>query len=157
MRSADGQQKINVVVSQAASFKRTFLQVRVVSFRCGRATGRHCNGYARRPPPSALSRRCTVTDVAQLGDPNSGGAPAAAAAAAPSHGTRQQHARSALLSTCSQVTDIAQLGDPKAVARLLLPAGATVLSVSAATVAQPPKNTGTVLGVIERDPVTYYT
>lgn len=57
---------------------------------------------------------------------------------------------------CLQVTDISQLGDPKAVARLLLPPGATVLSYATEAVPQPPKDTGTVLGVIERDPVNYY-
>lgn len=41
-------------------------------------------------------------------------------------------------------------------ARLLLPPGAAVLSYTAEAVPQPPKDTGTVLGVIERDPVNYY-
>ncbi|KAL4433233.1 hypothetical protein ABPG77_003281 [Micractinium sp. CCAP 211/92] len=63
----------------------------------------------------------------------------------------------ALKRTLFQVTDISQLGDPKAVARLLLPPGATVLSYATEAVPQPPKDTGTVLGVIERDPVNYYS
>lgn len=41
-------------------------------------------------------------------------------------------------------------------ANLLLPPGAVVASVSAASVAQPPKDTGTLLGTIQRDPVSYY-
>jgi len=55
-----------------------------------------------------------------------------------------------------QVTDISQLGDVRSVARLLLPPGATVISATSESVPQPPKDTGTVLGVIERDPVNYY-
>lgn len=56
--------------------------------------------------------------------------------------------------TFTSVTDISQLGDPKAVARLLLPPGAVVVSVSSEAVPQPPRNSG--LGMIERDPVCYY-
>lgn len=41
-------------------------------------------------------------------------------------------------------------------ARLLLPPGAAVLGYTTESVAQPSKDTGTVLGVIERDPVNYY-
>ena len=52
--------------------------------------------------------------------------------------------------------DISLLGEPKEVARLLLPPGATVVGLASTKVAQPPKDTGTVLGTIERDPVTYY-
>ena len=48
------------------------------------------------------------------------------------------------------------LGDSRSVAKLLLPAGATVLDVEQITVEQPPRDTGTVLGVIQRDPVNYY-
>lgn len=52
--------------------------------------------------------------------------------------------------------DITLLGDAKEVARLLLPPGAAVLGVETVSVEQPPRDTGTVLGVIQRDPVTYY-
>lgn len=52
--------------------------------------------------------------------------------------------------------DITLLGDIKEVSRLLLPPGAAVLASGAVAVAQPPRDTGTVLGVIQRDPVTYY-
>ena len=48
------------------------------------------------------------------------------------------------------------LGDSRSVAKLLLPAGARVLDVEQITVEQPPRDTGTVLGVIQRDPVNYY-
>ena len=41
-------------------------------------------------------------------------------------------------------------------ARLLLPPGAAVLRVDSREVAQPPKDTGTLLGTIQRDPITYY-
>ncbi|KAI7837937.1 hypothetical protein COHA_008243 [Chlorella ohadii] len=63
----------------------------------------------------------------------------------------------ALKRTLFQVTDISQLGDERAVAKLLLPPGATVLGIESVAVAQPPKDTGTVLGVIERDPVNYFS
>jgi hypothetical protein len=53
--------------------------------------------------------------------------------------------------------DISQLGDARKVAKLLIPPGAVVAGVTSTAVAQPPRDTGTVLGVIERQPVTYYT
>ncbi|KAI3426294.1 hypothetical protein D9Q98_008667 [Chlorella vulgaris] len=59
--------------------------------------------------------------------------------------------------TLLQVTDISQLGDARKVAKLLIPPGAVVAGVTSTAVAQPPRDTGTVLGVIERQPVTYYT
>lgn len=61
------------------------------------------------------------------------------------------------ISTCTCAADISQLGDARKVAKLLIPPGAVVAGVTSTAVAQPPRDTGTVLGVIERQPVTYYT
>jgi hypothetical protein len=42
------------------------------------------------------------------------------------------------------------------VAKFLVPPGAVVASASVTAVPQPARDTGTVLGLIERDPVSYY-
>jgi hypothetical protein len=55
-----------------------------------------------------------------------------------------------------QVTDVSQLGSPKEVIDVLLPPTTRILAASTATFPQPPRDTGTVLGVIDRDPVTIY-
>ncbi len=72
----------------------------------------------------------------------------------------QQHSFTNISHAClpplSLPPDISQLGDPREVAKLLVPPGALVASVTSFTVAQPPKDTGTVLGTIQRDPVSYY-
>lgn len=58
--------------------------------------------------------------------------------------------------TLFQVTDVTQLGSPQDVARLLLPPASTVVSAQVITIPQAPKDTGTVLGVIERPPIQQY-
>ncbi len=55
-----------------------------------------------------------------------------------------------------QITDISQLGTPQQVAQLVLPRDVRVLSTVVSKTALPPKDTGTVLGVVDRDPVTTY-
>ena len=52
--------------------------------------------------------------------------------------------------------DISQMGDARAVAKLLLPPGSAVLAVTSLVQQMPARDTGTVLGVLPRDPVTYY-
>lgn len=138
--SADGQQRIDVVVKQATLLKRTLLQV---TGECHDLTSREGVEGApaapcRAPPATKRTSRAPGSSLHALPPPLSPlccAAPAAAAAAA----------------------DISQLGSPRDVAKLLLPPGATVLALDTASVAQPPRDTGTVVGVIQRDPVTYYT
>ena len=54
------------------------------------------------------------------------------------------------------MTDISKLGTPKEVIELLLPPTTKVLAASVKVYPQPPRDTGTVVGVIERDPVQIY-
>ena len=55
-----------------------------------------------------------------------------------------------------QITDISQFGTPQQVAQLVLPRDVRVLSTAVSKTELPPKDTGTVLGVVDRDPVTTY-
>lgn len=55
-----------------------------------------------------------------------------------------------------QITDITQLGGPNEVSRLILPPGTRVLATSVNKIPIPPRDTGTVVGVIERDPLVIY-
>ena len=55
-----------------------------------------------------------------------------------------------------QITDISQLGTPQQVAQLVLPRDVRMLNTAVSKTALPPKDTGTVLGVVEREPVTTY-
>ena len=48
------------------------------------------------------------------------------------------------------------MGTPQQVAQLVLPRDVRVLSTVVSKTALPPKDTGTVLGVVDRDPVTTY-
>ena len=57
---------------------------------------------------------------------------------------------------CAQLTDISQWGSAEEAARLLLPRGARLLSASATAVPQPPRDTGTLLGVVQPAPSTVY-
>ena len=57
---------------------------------------------------------------------------------------------------CAQLTDISQWGSAEEAARLLLPRGARLLAASAAVVSQPPRDTGTLVGVVEQAPRTMY-
>jgi hypothetical protein len=61
-----------------------------------------------------------------------------------------------LKQTFTQVTDITQLGTPQEVVKLLLPPTTKVYASSVKVYPQPPRDTKSVLGVIERDPVTIY-
>ena len=56
----------------------------------------------------------------------------------------------------AQLTDISQWGSAEEAARLLLPRGARLLAASAAVVSQPPRDTGTLVGVVEQAPRTIY-
>ena len=56
----------------------------------------------------------------------------------------------------AQITDISQFGTLEEVAGLVLPRDVVMLSSRTAQVALPPKDTGTVLGIIERVPQTIY-
>ena len=67
-----------------------------------------------------------------------------------------QQQASKLKQSLLQITDVAQLGTPEEVARLLLPPGTAVIASSVKTFPQPPRDTGTVMGVIERPPVLQY-
>lgn len=58
--------------------------------------------------------------------------------------------------TLLQITDIAQLGTVEEVARLLLPAGSRVAGATVLSFPQPAKDTGTLLGAIERPPRQLY-
>ena len=55
-----------------------------------------------------------------------------------------------------QITDIKQLGSIDEVARLILPPGTKILDSSVRKFELPSKDTGTVIGVIDRDPVLVY-
>jgi hypothetical protein len=55
-----------------------------------------------------------------------------------------------LKQTLLQVTDVSQLGTPEEVARLVLPPGSRVARAEVLLVPQPPRDTGSVLGTIER-------
>ena len=55
-----------------------------------------------------------------------------------------------------QITDIAQFGTPEQVASLVLPRDVRMLGTAVTRTALPPKDTGTVLGVVDRDPITTY-
>lgn len=55
-----------------------------------------------------------------------------------------------------QITDISQFGTLDEVAGLVLPRDVVMLASQAVQVALPPKDTGTVLGIIERAPQTIY-
>lgn len=61
-----------------------------------------------------------------------------------------------LKQTFTQVTDITQLGTQQEVVKLLLPPTTKVYTTSVKVYPQPPRDTKSVLGVIERDPVTIY-
>lgn len=67
-----------------------------------------------------------------------------------------QQQASKLKQALFQITDISQLGPVEEVAKLVLPPGSRVDSVSTREFPVPPKDTGTVMGVIERDPVVVY-
>ena len=56
----------------------------------------------------------------------------------------------------AQITDISQFGTPQQVAQLVLPRDVRLLSTAVSKTPLPPKDTGTVLGVVEREPVTTY-
>jgi hypothetical protein len=55
-----------------------------------------------------------------------------------------------------QITDISQFGTPQQVASLVLPRDVRLLGTAITKTPLPPKDTGTVLGVVERDPITTY-
>ena len=67
-----------------------------------------------------------------------------------------QQQASKLKQALFQITNISQLGSAEEVAKLVLPPGSRVDSVSTRTFPVPPKDTGTLMGVIERDPVVVY-
>ena len=67
---------------------------------------------------------------------------------------QQQAAK--LKQTLLQVTDVSQLGTPEEVALLVLPPGSRVARAQVVTFPQPPRDTGSVLGVIERPPKQLY-
>lgn len=54
------------------------------------------------------------------------------------------------------MTDITGLGSPADVAQLLFPPGARLLSLGAESFPLPPRDTGTLRGVLERQPITIY-
>ena len=163
VRSEDEEQRINVVVKQSTTFKRTLLQVTggrrqrcwvpVLGGRggVGRAAD-HAGARAGAALVSALPGTCNLWQSWH----------------APGHvkaETQCTHPRCLLglpllapcfLSFLLPGADITMLGDSRSVAKLLLPAGARVLDVEQLTVEQPPRDTGTVLGVIQREPVNYY-
>jgi hypothetical protein len=58
--------------------------------------------------------------------------------------------------TFLQVTDLSQWGDLATVGGLLLPRGVRVLASATQTVAQPDRDTGTVVGVVPTPPQTVY-
>ena len=55
-----------------------------------------------------------------------------------------------------QITDISQFGTPQEVASLVLPRDVRLLGTAVTKTPLPPKDTGTVLGVVDRDPITTY-
>lgn len=67
---------------------------------------------------------------------------------------QEQAAR--LKQTLFQITDIAQFGSAQETARLVFPPGTKVMSAKSLEFPQPAKDTGTVLGKIERDPLHVY-
>lgn len=67
-----------------------------------------------------------------------------------------QQQASKLKQSLFQITDISQLGSAEEVSKLVLPPGSRIDSVSVRTFPIPPKDTGTVMGVIERDPLVVY-
>ena len=75
---------------------------------------------------------------------------------APAKITVVQSQAAKLKQTFFQITDISQLGTPQEVISFLLPPTTRTLSSSVRTIEQPPKDTGTVMGVIQRDPVIIY-
>lgn len=67
-----------------------------------------------------------------------------------------QQQASKLRQSLFQITSISQLGSAEEVSKIILPPGTKVQEVSVRTFEVPSKNTGTVVGVIERDPVVIY-
>lgn len=63
---------------------------------------------------------------------------------------------SALKRTFTQVQDIRDWGSGADVSKVLLPTGARVLSFSEAVVPRPPRDTGSVMGVVELPPLHIY-
>ena len=58
--------------------------------------------------------------------------------------------------TFMQLSDIGQWGDAAAVAGLLLPRGTRVLASAVDTTQLPPRDTGTLVGVVQPPPQTLY-
>lgn len=67
-----------------------------------------------------------------------------------------QQQASKLKQSLFQITDVSQLGSVEEVSKLVLPPGSRIDAASVRTFPIPPKDTGTVVGVIERDPVVIY-
>lgn len=67
-----------------------------------------------------------------------------------------QQQASKLKQSLFQITDISQLGSIEEVSKLVLPPGSRIDGASVRTFPIAPKDTGTVVGVIERDPVVVY-
>lgn len=67
-----------------------------------------------------------------------------------------QQQASKLKQTLFQITSISQLGTAEEVSKVILPPGTKINQVSVRTFEVPSKNTGTVVGVIDRDPIVIY-
>jgi len=67
-----------------------------------------------------------------------------------------QQQASKLKQTLFQITDITQLGTLEEVGRLLLPEGSKLLAGNVVSFPQAPRDTGTALGIIEREPIHQY-
>ena len=146
VRSADDQQRINVIVKQSTTFKRTLLQV----------TGGWVAGWAQR----SLCACVSLAIVSSLLGLRNFEAMCPGSCEDTEESSFFHLLLPGLIPPAWPLSffpaDITMLGDSRSVAKLLLPAGATVLDVEQITVEQPPRDTGTVLGVIQRDPVNYY-